>query len=180
LAHLLISLSLPPLFINVTTPTAPVANPNAYTYDAPPAASPPFGALTTIARYASLYTVPWNEREGISMHYYKGMFAKVARNRGIKLSTRVDGYASTRNCSRVKKHDPWIVYARIQGGPTRTYQIVDCSHPAHLQKHTKWGLIIEVDWASAVRESNHGRTKLLRTGRAPARIVDFGRLSWIE
>src|SRR5262245_8902999 len=48
--------------------------------------------------------------KGITMHYYAGLFERVARNRGMKLRTDVDGYASRRSCGELGR----VVMARIR------------------------------------------------------------------
>jgi hypothetical protein len=90
---------------------------------------------------------------GIAMHYYPGLFATVARNRGMTLRKDVDGYASRQNCSELGR----VVQARIRNpwtgawGPWKRYQIVDCSARKHLAYQRKIGLILEVDYASAAK-----------------------------
>lgn len=90
---------------------------------------------------------------GIAMHYYPGLFATVARNRGMALRKDVDGYASRQNCGELGR----VVQARIRNpwtgawGPWRRYQIVDCSARKHLAYQRRIGLILEVDYSSAVK-----------------------------
>jgi hypothetical protein len=61
------------------------------------------------------------------MHYYPGLFATVARNRGMTLRKDVDGYASRPSCSELGR----VVEARIRNprtgvwGPWKRYQIVE-------------------------------------------------------
>jgi hypothetical protein len=90
---------------------------------------------------------------GIAMHYYPGLFATVARNRGMTLRKDVDGYASRQSCSELGR----VVQARIRNpwtgawGPWKRYQIVDCSARKHLVYQRSIGLILEVDYASAAK-----------------------------
>jgi hypothetical protein len=113
--------------------TAPVAAPVQK-----PALAPPKGAYI---------------EHGITMHYYAGLFEQVARNRGMRLRTDVDGYASRQNCGELGR----VVLARIRSrwtgawGPWRRYQIVDCSARRDVGYHRKIGLILEVDYRSAVK-----------------------------
>jgi hypothetical protein len=87
------------------------------------------------------------------MHYYPGLFATVARNRGMTLRKDVDGYASRPSCSELGR----VVEARIRNprtgvwGPWKRYQIVDCSARKHLAYQRSIGLILEVDYASAAK-----------------------------
>lgn len=90
---------------------------------------------------------------GIAMHYYPGLFATVARNRGMTLRKDVDGYASRQSCAELGR----VVEARIRNprtgawGPWKRYQIVDCSARKHLAYQRSIGLILEVDYASAAK-----------------------------
>ncbi len=92
------------------------------------------------------------------MHYAPGVFAQVAANRGMRLRTDVDGYAAVLSCSHIGE----IVKAQINGGPIERYQVLDCSAPQHRAAHIRQGLVIEVDYQSAVRNG------FARLGRAPA------------
>ena len=90
---------------------------------------------------------------GIAMHYYPGLFATVAHNRGMTLRKDVDGYASRQSCAELGR----VVQARIRNprtgvwGPWKRYQIVDCSARKHLAYQRSIGLILEVDYASAAK-----------------------------
>src|SRR4051812_12455918 len=91
--------------------------------------------------------------KGITMHYYAGLFEKVARNRGMKLRTDVDGYASRRSCGELGR----VIMARIRSrwtggwGPWRRYQVLDCTARRDLAYQRKIGLVLEVDYKSAVK-----------------------------
>lgn len=99
---------------------------------------------------------------GIAMHYYKGLFQQVARNRGMKLRKDVDGYASRRSCSELGS----VVEARFRNprtdrwGPWKRFQIVDCSAPRHLAYQRRLGLILEINYeqAAAAGFASRGRT----------------------
>jgi hypothetical protein len=99
-------------------------------------------------------------QRGISAYYSPGTMARVARNRGIALRHDVDGYASLTHCSHIGK----IVTATINGSRPERYQVLDCSHPRDRARHLRQGIVIEVDYQSAVR---HGFT---RRGYAPATV----------
>lgn len=97
--------------------------------------------------------------QGRVVSYSVGIMRIVANNRGMKMLPWVSGYVSTRRCERVDtradptlKKRPWLVLARINGGPLRTMQVVDCSAPADLPYHIRSGLILEVDAASGRRD----------------------------
>jgi len=90
-------------------------------------------------------------QRGTVMHYYPGLFETVARNRGMRLRTDVDGYASRPSCGELGR----VVVARILNprtgawGPWRRYQILDCSARRDLAYQRGLGLILEVDYRSA-------------------------------
>jgi len=88
------------------------------------------------------------------------MFDRVARNRGISLRSDVDGYAAVPNCSRVGQ----IIKARLNGKSLERFQVIDCSSPSDRARQVRMGLVIEVDYQSAVRNN------FSRYGRAPAEV----------
>jgi len=88
------------------------------------------------------------------------MFQTVARNRGIKLRSDVDGYAAVPNCRYIGQ----VLQARINGHGMERYQVVDCSAPWDRARHIREGLVIEVDYQSAVRND------FSRRGRASADV----------
>lgn len=102
-------------------------------------------------------------QSGTVKHYRPGLMAEVARNRtdpahrgyvpGFRLRTDVAGYVSRPSCSTIGR--VWL--ASIEGGPVRRYQQVDCSQPRDRPRHLSTGLILEVDYTSAVREGIVGR-----------------------
>jgi hypothetical protein len=100
---------------------------------------------------------------GTAKYYSPGMFRTVANNRHMALRTDVDGYASVPNCGLIGH----VVQASINHGRWETYQLVDCSAPKDRVRHIRQGLVIEVDYQSAVR--NH----FAQDGKAPA-IVWYG------
>jgi hypothetical protein len=102
-------------------------------------------------------------RSGIAMYYMPGIMARVASNRHMKMRTDVDGWAAVLNCSDIGK----VVVATINGHKAERYQVLDCSQPRDRARHIQLGLIIEVDYASAVRLGFAG------VGRAKATILDM-------
>jgi hypothetical protein len=98
--------------------------------------------------------------KGYAYFYSPGMFQTVARNRGIKLRLDVDGYAAVPNCRYIGQ----VVKARINGHYTERYQVLDCSAPSDRARHVREGLVIEIDYQSAVRN------EFSRRGRAPADV----------
>jgi len=118
-------------------------------------AAPLISAVTT--SYAS---EPDSTSKGYAYFYSPGMFQTVARNRGIKLRTDVDGYAAVPNCGYIGQ----VLKARINGHEVERYQVVDCSAPSDRARHIRQGLVIEIDYQSAVRND------FSRRGRAPAEV----------
>jgi hypothetical protein len=78
----------------------------------------------------------------------------------MKLREDVDGYAAVIDCSQIGN----VVKARINGGRLETFQVLDCSAPRDRARHQRIGLVIEVDYDSAVRNG------FARRGRAPAQV----------
>lgn len=98
---------------------------------------------------------------GTAKYYRAGVMENVAVYRGLLRRGNIDGMASTPNCSNLGK----VAFAAINGGHTERYLIVDCSGPRDRARHVRQGLIIEVDYQSAVRNHFH------REGSAPAVII---------
>jgi len=84
---------------------------------------------------------------GIAKFYAPGVFRRVASHRNIAARQDVDGYAAVPSCGRIGQ----LVRASLNGGPFETYHILDCSAPRDLPAHLREGLVIEVDYGSAVR-----------------------------
>lgn len=99
-------------------------------------------------------------KTGIAMFYSPGVMAHVASVRGVHLRTDVDGYAAVPDCHMRDK----IALASINGHETERFQILDCSAPADRARHIRQGLVIEVDYASAVRNG------IAYRGRGPATV----------
>jgi hypothetical protein len=99
-------------------------------------------------------------RSGHAVYYSPGVFAVVARNRGMKLREDVDGYAAVIDCTQIGR----VIKARVNGGDLERYQVLDCSAPQDRARHQRIGLVIEVDYQSAVRND------FARRGRAPAQV----------
>ncbi|HUS17348.1 MAG TPA: hypothetical protein VM536_20320 [Chloroflexia bacterium] len=116
------------------------------------------------------------------VYYYEpGVFAHVARVRGMDLAWgQVDGFASTPYCRLVDARRPWVVTARIDGGPVERFQIVDCSAPRDRAHHQAEGLVLEVDYTTALRHLGKGRTRLRLDGKAPVTILGYGRRAGIS
>jgi hypothetical protein len=72
----------------------------------------------------------------------------------------VDGYAAVPSCTNIGR----VLKASINGHSTERYQIVDCSAPSDRARHVRQGLVIEVDYQSAVRND------FTRRGRASATV----------
>jgi hypothetical protein len=109
---------------------------------------------------AHLSSVTDGPRSGTAYFYSPGMFNVVARNRGIKLRDDVDGYAAVPDCQHIGS----VVRARINNRSMERYQVLDCSAPRDRARHLRQGLVIEVDYQSAVRNN------FARKGRAPASV----------
>ncbi len=108
---------------------------------------------------AKVYTV----ESGIAMHYYQGLMQTVARNQGLTMRTDVDGYTSRQNCGEIGS----IVEARLLNPHTGQWsqwlrlQVLDCSARSNVAYHRSIGLILEVDYNTAVRTGfvSFGRTE---------------------
>jgi hypothetical protein len=103
-------------------------------------------------------------QRGIAKFYSPDVMEAVARSRGLARPGSVDGLASVPNCSRLGT----VVVAAINGRTPERYLVVDCSHPRDRARHIRQGLVIEVDYRSAVRN------RFCRQGSAPAVIVAVG------
>ncbi len=88
-------------------------------------------------------------RQGIAKYYSPGVFRDVATNRGMRMLNDVDGYAAVLSCSRIGQ----VVKASINNGPVERYQVLDCSAPWDRATHIAQGLVIEVDYQSALRNN---------------------------
>ena len=99
-------------------------------------------------------------RNGHAVYYAPGVFNVVARNRGMAMRQDVDGYAAVIDCGQIGR----IIKARLNGRKLETYQVLDCSAPRDRARHQRIGLVIEVDYQSAVRNG------FVRLGRAPAQV----------
>lgn len=99
-------------------------------------------------------------RSGHAVFYSPGVFQIVARNRGMKLREDVHGYAAVIDCGMIGR----VIKARLNGRKLETFQVLDCSAPRDRARHQRIGLVIEVDYQSAVRNG------FARLGRAPAQV----------
>jgi hypothetical protein len=99
-------------------------------------------------------------QQGYAKYYSQGIFNTVAARRNMRMRQDVQGYAAVPDCSRIGQ----VVRASINGSAVERYHILDCSAPRDLARHRREGLVIEVDYQSAVR---HG---FVRTGRARATV----------
>lgn len=102
-------------------------------------------------------------QHGIAKYYSAGMFARVARNRGIKLRHDVNGYAAVADCGKIGM----VVTASINGSNMQHFQVLDCSQSRDLARHAREGLIIEIDHDSAKRYG------ILDRGHGPAVIYGY-------
>jgi hypothetical protein len=106
-------------------------------------------------------------RWGWAKHYSPGVMERVRTVRahqGVRIRTDVAGYAAAPDCAQIGR----VVVASINGGPLERYQVLDCSHPRDRARHVREGLVIEVDYRSAVRNG------FARQGKARA-VVYGGR-----
>src|SRR5215204_1558606 len=96
---------------------------------------------------------------GTAFHYERiGALARVAAIRGMPIAWgRIDGLASLPDCRYVDARRPYFVRARFWRGrgwgPWETFQVTDCSHPRDLPMQRRRGLVIEIDYRAAVRNS---------------------------
>ena len=104
------------------------------------------------------------EKRGIAVYYNPGVMERVAANRGLRKPAIADGMASVPDCSQIGK----IAFASVNGGLVERYFIVDCSAPRDVARHLQMGLVLEVDYQSAVRHNFH------RNGSAPAVVYSIG------
>jgi hypothetical protein len=106
-------------------------------------------------------------KQGFAVLYSPGVMERVAAHRGLTKPPIAEGMAAVTDCSQIGK----IAFASINGGLVERYLIVDCSHPRDVARHIQQGLVIEVDYESAVRNNFH------REGRAPAVLWAIGSLN---
>ncbi|HKP52873.1 MAG TPA: hypothetical protein VJ183_09495 [Chloroflexia bacterium] len=106
-------------------------------------------------------------KQGFAVFYSPGVMERVAAHRGLTKPPIAEGMAAVTDCSQIGK----IAFASINGGLVERYLIVDCSHPRDVARHIAQGLVIEVDYQSAVRNNFH------RDGKAPALLWAIGSLN---
>lgn len=116
---------------------------------------PSEGGVGSVVEAASKGT----QTETIAMHYRKGMFERVARNRGMPTARRM---AAVNDCGRIGQ---WV-RARVNGY-TDWFYVLDCSAPRDAARHRRMGLVIEIDYRSAVEFGFSTR------GRAPAVLLGW-------
>jgi hypothetical protein len=95
----------------------------------------------------------------IAKFYSPGVFARVAKVRGLPVSERM---AAVTDCGRIGQY----VTASINGH-VDTYLVADCSHPRDRARHIREGLVIEVNYSAAKTYFPRGE------GQAPAYIIRF-------
>ena len=101
---------------------------------------------------------------GKVFYYERGVFALVARNRGMSLRADLTCYASTPDPARLGQ----IVRLRIEDGPVERCLVLDYSNPRDLPAQRRKGLVAEVNWATAQKY------RLLRAdGKAPVVVLGF-------
>ncbi len=155
--------------VPVPASVAPSRFSSAVPAKAPPAPAPAIVARSGTSRGgarpapisapAKTYTI----ESGIAMHYYQGLMETVARNQGLTMRTDVDGYTSRQNCGEIGS----IVEARLLNPRTGQWsqwlrlQVLDCSARSNVAYHRSIGLILEVDYNTAVRTGfySFGRTE---------------------
>ncbi len=104
------------------------------------------------------------ERHGIAVYYSPGVMERVAAYRGLTKPLIADGLAAVTDCAQIGK----IAFASINGGLIERYLIVDCAQTRDRDRQIRAGLVIEVDYQSAVRN------KFNRDGRAQAVVYNIG------
>lgn len=104
------------------------------------------------------------EKRGIAVYYSPGVMERVAANRGLRKPAIADGMASVPDCSQIGK----LAFASVNGGLVERYFIVDCSAPRDVARHLQMGLVLEVDYQSAVRNNFQSN------GSAPATVYSIG------
>src|SRR5438270_543153 len=87
-----------------------------------------------------------SSQSGKATYYSPGVFAQVAHHRGMALRNDVSGYAAVLNCAYIGH----TAYASINHDPVESYQVLDCVQTRDRASHIRSGLIIEVDYKSAV------------------------------
>lgn len=117
--------------------------------------------LSILALLSAMHSTGHSEsvrvQYGIAKHYTPGLMLRVMHNRGMEWPSGVTGLASRVNCSTIGQ----IFSARINGHYERLLQ-VDCSQYRDAPRHRKEGLIVEVDYSTAVRDG------IARRGMGPA------------
>ncbi len=103
------------------------------------------------------------QQNGIAKYYSPGVMEGVAVYRGLNKPSGVSGFAAVPNCGNLGK----VATASINGRPAEKYLIVDCSAPQDRARHIRQGLVIEVDYKSAVRNRFH------QLGVAPAVVLSI-------
>lgn len=109
---------------------------------------------------------------GTAFHYHSGVFAQVARARGMTLDWGANGYASVPSCKYVDPRHPWYVSATVAGRPVRL-QILDCSNPRDLPRQRARGLVLETDWWLAHQQGWATYSGDAGPGRARAQIWGY-------
>ncbi len=98
---------------------------------------------------------------GIAKYYSPGLFRLVAANRGIPMRRDVAGYASVPDCGLIGH----AVQAAVNGHAWESYEVLDCSAPQDRPRHLAEGLVIEIDYRSAIR------TGIAPNGHGPAEVL---------
>jgi hypothetical protein len=121
--------------------------------------------LSSVIESAPSSTPASSRQSGIAKYYSPGVMEAVARKRGLARTGSVQGMAAVPNCGHIGK----VAVAAINGRSAERYLIVDCSSPRDRAKHVRQGLVIEVDYSSAVRNG------FQRRGSAPATVISIGK-----
>jgi hypothetical protein len=89
---------------------------------------------------------------------------RVAAFRGLTRPPVADGFAAVTDCGQIGK----MAFASINGGLVERYLIVDCAQDRDRDRQIREGLVIEVDYQSAIRNNFY------RDGHAPAVVLSIG------
>lgn len=114
-------------------------------------------------------------KSGFALYYTDRAMERVGRVRirqGLITHIRRDvaGYTAVTDCSKIG----WIAYLSLNGGSVKRYQILDCSHPAHVAWHVRHGRVAETN-ENATRRAGCIWRSGETMGRCPARLVDIRR-----
>lgn len=114
-------------------------------------------ALTGISTgYISAPSVP---HSGIAKHYSPGTMERVVQIRHLRVPPAATSIVSTPDCSLIGRSF-WI---SVRGHREWAFQ-ADCSAPRDRERHLREGLVVEVDYRTAVRDG------IVYDGKGPATV----------